>query len=1077
MTAGVAKILVRKDTGKYASNDPHAGMGIILSRRRVLTCAHVVNSSLRRDFEVLERPQVPIPITFPLLAGPMITRWGKITTWHPMGDLAESDIVVLELDADAPDAVGVAKFAPNGSLLALQTVRIFGVPAKQSEGNYVTGTYTGAVERYQGQIDGWPWSTAFVESGYSGAAVVDASDHVVGMTTARNRKHVIAYMILVDTLRSKLGEGIIPTTAHAMVARVPNMAPHPKADFVLRREESDRLMGLLLKGANAAVGITAALRGAGGYGKTQLARWLAHQEAIQDAFYDGILWVELGEHPKVHDLIEGVIKVLSGEAPGLPNATMAAAHLKEVIGDRRMLLVIDDVWNKSDLDTFLDGAPNLVRLITTRLDHVLPHGAAKVPVDAMKPAEAVDLLALGLTAAETEEARLARLAEVSAARPALLALAKRLGEWPLLLTLADPMLRDEVEGGATVANAIRYVEGVYDDEGLKGFDTGDEASRNSAARLSIGASLKRLDAAKGEVARFEDLAVFPEDEDIPAATVTRLWHATGGLDLAAGEVLLRTLRKWALLLSYDRAAGTVRLHDVMRKFLRDRVGPVGLARQAHALVAAYAGSTGLDLAGAERLYYYRHLPQHLHEAGARAKLDALLISAAWMQAKLSAVGARALIDDYHYARTKAQRLVGQTLELMGGVLVWDKRQLLPQLLGRMRVDLADAPAEVAAIASLLHDGRKLVNPPALAPRWARFTAPGGPEVRRFEGHSDSVNAVAFSTDGHHVVSGSNDGTLRVWEVARGVSRALEGHSGPVNAVAFSPDDRHVVSGSSDGTLRLWEVAGGASRALEGHAGPVNSVTFSTDGHHVVSGSNDGTLRVWEVARGASRALEGHSGPVNAAAFSNDGRHVVSGSADSTLRLWEVASGASRALGGHRGPVNAVAFSTDGRHVVSGSDDGTLCLWEVASAVCCPVAVTFQRMLAVAYSPDGRHVLSGSDDGRLRLWKAAGGAARTLKGRGDTSVNVNAVAFSHDGHHAVAGSADGTLSLWDVASGASRTLDGDGNRIEAVAFSHDGRHVVSGRTLRWWDVASGARARGKATTARGEPMPSPPTVAT
>jgi WD40 repeat protein len=764
--------------------------------------------------------------------------------------------------------------------------------------------------------------------------------------------------------------------------RAPQMAPEPEAHFVLRTDEGDRLLALLIEGENAAVGITAALRGAGGYGKTQLARWLAHQEAIEDAFYDGILWVELGEHPKVHDKVEGLIYKLTVEKPGLPDAAMAAARLKEAIGDRHMLLVIDDVWNKSDLDPFLGGAPNLVRLVTTRFDHVLPHDAAKVAVDAMQPAEAVELLTVG-------PAGLFPPAAVEGARAALVALAKRLGEWPLLLTLANALLRAEVEGSASVEAAIAYVTRLYDEAGLGAFDSGNEEDRNSAARLSIGASLKRLDAGKGEVARFEELALFPEDADIPAATITRLWQATGSLAPFASEVLLRSLMKWALLLSYQRTAGTVRLHDVVRKFLRDRVGEADIARHAQAFVAAYASSTGADLAGAERLYYYRHLPQHLHEAGDLARLDALLMSPAWMQAKLAAAGARPLIDDYRYARTESQRLTGQALDLAGGALARDERQLVAQILGRMREGLTEDVNEATAVRGLRRSACMHAMPPVMAPSWAIFTAPGGPEVRRFEGHGGGVSAVAFSPDGRHLVSGSDDRTLRLWEVVSGAARVLEGHGGWVRAVAFSPDSRRFVSGSNDGTVRLWEVASGAARVLQGHGGWVRAVAFSPDGCHVASGSNDGTVRLWEVTSGAARVLQGHGGWVNAVAFSPDGRHAVSGSDDGTLRLWEVESGAARVLEGHGGSVNAVAFSPDGRHLVSGSDDDVLRLWEVASGDTRVLEVHGGSVNAVAFSPDGRHVASGSDDGTLRLWEVASGDTRVLKGHGGS---VKAVAF-------------------------------------------------------------------------------------
>ncbi|KIM25798.1 hypothetical protein M408DRAFT_73853, partial [Serendipita vermifera MAFF 305830] len=343
----------------------------------------------------------------------------------------------------------------------------------------------------------------------------------------------------------------------------------------------------------------------------------------------------------------------------------------------------------------------------------------------------------------------------------------------------------------------------------------------------------------------------------------------------------------------------------------------------------------------------------------------------------------------------------------------------------------------------------------------------------FSGHSVAVNSVSFSRDGRHIVSGSNDRTIRVWDAETGatVTGPLEGHTGSVNSVSFSPDGRRIVSGSWDKTIFVWDAETGETLAgpLIGHTDRVNFVSFSPDGRRIVSGSYDNTVRVWDAETGemVTGRMKGHTNWVNSVAFSPDGTRIVSGSSDKTIRVWNAETGKTMVgpMEGHTHQVNSVCFSPDGKSIVSGSGDMTIRVWDAKTGemMIGPMKGHTEWVNSVAFSLDGTHIVSGSGDCTIRVWDVETG--ETIKGPMEGHTHwVKSVSFSPDGRRIVSGSSDHTIRVWDVDTSeeATVTLGGHTNWVNSVSFSPDGRSIVSGSgdmTIRVWDVKTGKMMTG------------------
>ncbi|AVH69873.1 serine/threonine-protein kinase [Nostoc sp. 'Lobaria pulmonaria (5183) cyanobiont'] len=179
----------------------------------------------------------------------------------------------------------------------------------------------------------------------------------------------------------------------------------------------------------------------------------------------------------------------------------------------------------------------------------------------------------------------------------------------------------------------------------------------------------------------------------------------------------------------------------------------------------------------------------------------------------------------------------------------------------------------------------------------------GREICTIGGHQLKVNSVAFSPQGQLLASASYDRTIRLWQIpALGSSQrefenrpcysllgTLSGHAWAVLTVAFSPDGQILATGSDDNTIKLWEVnTGQLICTLVGHSWSVVAVAFTADGETLLSASCDKTVKLWRVSTAEEIVtLSGHVDSVSAVAVSKVTQLIASGSRDKTIKLWQL----------------------------------------------------------------------------------------------------------------------------------------------------------------------------------------------
>jgi WD40 repeat protein len=382
-------------------------------------------------------------------------------------------------------------------------------------------------------------------------------------------------------------------------------------------------------------------------------------------------------------------------------------------------------------------------------------------------------------------------------------------------------------------------------------------------------------------------------------------------------------------------------------------------------------------------------------------------------------------------------------------------------------------------------------------------------------HSWVVSSASFSPDGSKVVSGSQDGIVKVWDGTTGQLLWTGKHSNKVYncvySVSFSPDGSKVVSGSYE-EVKVWETATGKLLWTGNNYGNVYSVSFSPDGSKVVSGSDDYTVQVWEATTGQLLWEGSYHNAVYSVSFSPDGSKVVSGGTENTVTVWtnkkqinlitpnggEIWAGKSEREISWTSPfvINVkIEYTTDNGTTWQTIVNSTLAslgkyTWTIpeVNSDKCKIRIsdaddsnildvssnTFtikiikeetwallwtgnhsDAISSVSFSPDGRKVVSGARDRTVKVWDAITGQ---LLWKGNHNSFVSSVSFSPDGRKVVSGGgAVGNVKVWDSITGELLWTGNYEATVNSVSFSPDGSKVVSGSSdnkVKVWDATTG-----------------------